>query len=117
VNGNPSAKQKAYHLEIREMFYDLYTTKAELHHVFGSKFKAKLLKECGIDKPGEWFVIMLSKDDHDSIGKFTFESERGLFLQQQRDYARYFEKKSPVPNEVIDYYNKMTGKHQGLKSW
>ena len=61
----------------------------------------------------------MNDEEHKAIddNKYSFEAERGLFLKQERDYLKYFEKKSPVPQEVIDYYNLMKSKHQGLKSW
>ena len=118
MNGSPNAEQKRYqNIELRELFREMHGTGCEIHHIFGSKTTFKLLKEAGIKKAGEWFVIAMSKEEHDAIDKYSFEAERGLFLKQLRDYEKYFEKPSPVPQEVIDYYKLMTSKHQGLKNW
>ena len=119
MNGNPSAEQKRFHDELREMYFytQMHEGVGELHHIFGSKEPFKLLSEAGIAKAGEWFVVMIPKVVHDNIKQYSFEAERGMFLQQQRDYARYFNKPSPVPEEVIRYYEAMLSKHYRLKSW
>lgn len=118
--GNPSAEQKRFHAELRDMYAFTQWKKdgtGELHHIFGSKAKFKLLKEAGIKKEGEWFVVMIPKRDHDMIGGFSFEAERGWFLKQQQDYEEYYGRKSPMPDLVITYYKLLKGKHVGLKSW
>ncbi len=118
MNGSPNAAQDRYqNIELRDMFNSLHGGRCEIHHIFGAQTKFKLLKEAGIKKAGEWFVIALHPDVHKDIDNYSFESERGLFLQQKRDYEKYFEKESPVPKEIFDYYNLMTSKHQGVKSW
>lgn len=117
MNGNPNTAQKRFHDELREMFFYTVGGSGELHHIFGSKEKFKLLTEAGIDKAGEWFVIMLPKYVHDDIKSYSFEAERGMFLQQERDYARYFGKISPIPEQVITYYQQMLSKHHRLKRW
>jgi hypothetical protein len=117
MNGNPSAEQKRFHDDLRLMHFEMNRGIGELHHIFGSKEKFKLLKEAEIAKPGEWFVIMLEKDVHDNIKEYSFESERAMFFQQQRDYKRHFGKDSPVPDDVIRYYTQMLSKHHRLKMW
>jgi hypothetical protein len=117
MNGNPSAEQKRFHDDLRLMHYENGNGIAELHHVFGSKEKFKLLKEAGVAKPGEWFVILLPKDVHDTIKDYSFEAERGMFFQQQREYQRFFDKPSPVPDEIVRYYTQMLSKHHRLKMW
>jgi hypothetical protein len=94
MNGNPTAEQRRYHDELREMYF--YT---QMH------------------SPGEWFVIMLPKTVHDDIKNYSFDAERGMFLKQQRDYEKYFDKESPVPSVVIEFYKKMLSKHHCIKSW
>jgi hypothetical protein len=117
MNSNPNASQKRYHNDLRVLFWEKFAARCEIHHIFGSKEKFKLLKEAGIDKPGEWFVIMLPKDVHDSIKEYSFEAERARFFQQQRDYLRHFGEPSPVPDDVIRYYTQMLSKHHRLKIW
>jgi len=119
MNGNPNAAQKRYHDELREWYFETQMQHGvgELHHIFGSKEKFKLLKEAGIEKAGEWFVIMLPKTVHDDIKSYSFEGERALFFGQKLDYKYFFGKESPIPREVFDYYTQMTSKHQGLKNW
>jgi len=118
MNGSPTKEQHRFqNIELREMFRIIHGGECELHHCFGSKTKFKLLTEAGIKKAGEWLVVAMSKEAHADINDFSFEEERELFMKQERDYLKHFEKKSPVPQEVIDYYNQMTSKHQGLKRW
>jgi len=119
MNGNPSAAQKRYHDELRQMYYERSSARGvgELHHIWGSKAKFKLLSEAGIDKAGEWFVVMLPKSDHDNINNWTFEEERGLFMYQQRAYAHHFNKPSPVPKLVSTYYQALLSKQYILKRW
>ncbi len=119
MNGNPNAEQKRYHNELREWYFEtqMHLGVGELHHIFGSKEKFKLLKEAGIEKAGEWFVIMIPKTVHDDIKNYSFEAERGLFMQQRRDYKNFFNKETPVPVEIFMYYNQMLSKHHRLKNW
>ncbi len=117
MNQNPSAEQDRFHNELREMFFETQGGGGELHHIFGSKEKFKLLKEAGIKKAGEWFVILLHKSIHDDIKKYSFDAERGMFFQQVRQYESFFNKKCPVPDEIIVYYNAMLSKHYRLKVW
>jgi hypothetical protein len=118
MNGTPSARQRKFqNVELREMFRIIYGGECEIHHIFGSKTKFKLLSEAGIKNAGEWFVIAMSKECHADINDFNFEEERELFMKQQQDYLKHFGETSPVPQEVVDYYNQMTSKHQGLKRW
>lgn len=118
INSNPAARQRKFqNVELREMFRILHGGECENHHIFGSKTKFKLLSEAGIKKAGEWLVLAMSKEAHADINDFSFEEERELFMKQQRDYLKHFGVPSPVPQEVIDYYNQMTSKHQGLKRW
>ena len=119
MNGSPNAEQKRYHDQLREMFREVHGGTPEIHHIFGAQAKFKLLAEAGIKKPGEWFVIAMSKEEHKAIddNKYSFEAERGLFMQQRRDYKNYFKTETPVPVEIFMYYNQMTSKHQGLRSW
>lgn len=117
MNSNPNSTQRRFQDDLRLMHFEKSRGLGELHHIFGSKEKFKLLKEAGIDKPGEWFVIMLPKDVHDSIKEYSFEAERAMFFQQQRDYLRHFGEPSPVPDDVIRYYTQMLSKHHRLKIW
>jgi hypothetical protein len=119
MNGNPTAEQKRFHDDLREMYFDtqMHNGIGELHHIFGSKEKFKLLKEADVARPGEWFVIMIPKKIHDDIDNYSFESERGMFFKQQRDYLRFFEKPSPMPDHVINYYTQMLSKQHRLKMW
>ena len=77
MNGNPNSAQKAFHDELRQMFWETEGGGGELHHVFGSKWKRK-----GFDKAGEWIVILLHREVHQNIKQYSFEAERGLFLEQ-----------------------------------
>lgn len=117
MNSNPNAAQKRFQNELRVMFWEKFAARCEIHHIFGSKEKFKLLKEAGIDKPGEWFVIAMTPKDHADIKNYSFEGERAMFIQQQRDYEKYFGHPSPVPKEVIQYYKQMLSKHHRLKVW
>ena len=119
MNGNPSAKQKRFHNALREWYFytQMHNGVGELHHIFGSKANFKLLQEEDIDRAGEWFVIMIPKTVHDDIKNYSFEAERGLFLDQRRKFERYFSTPIPVPEKCFEYYEKLTSKHQGLKSW
>ena len=119
MNGNPSAEQKRYHNELREWYYEtqMHNGTGELHHIFGSKEKFKLLKEAGVEKAGEWFVVMIPKTVHDDIKHYSFDSERGMFTKQRRDYKNYFGKETPVPVEVFMYYTNMLSKGHRLKVW
>ena len=117
MNSNPNSNQKKFHSDLRIMFWEKHGSRCEIHHVFGSKFKAKLLKEAGVDKAGEWLVIAMHPEDHAAINDYSFEGERALFLEQKRNYENYFKKPIPVPEEVFTYYSLMTSKHQGVKSW
>jgi len=107
VNSNPNAAQKAYQDELRDMYFARYAGRGQIHHIFGSKAKFKAAKEAGIARPGEWLVILLADDVHENIGDYSFEAERGLFLQQQREYEQYFGKPSPVPTEIVQMYKNM----------
>lgn len=119
MNGNPNKKQKDFHNDLREMYFEtrMHEGIGELHHIFGSKEKFKLLKEAGVEKAGEWFVIMLPKSVHDTIKDYSFEGERSMFFEQQRNYLRHFGKDSPVPDDVVRYYSQMLSKHHRLKQW
>ncbi len=118
--GNPSAAQKRYHDELREMYADTQYGRrgvGELHHIFGSKEKFKLLKESGVNKPGEWFVVFIPRTVHSDIKSYSFEEERSMFFNQGLDYIDYFGKDWPVPNSCLRYYNQMLSKHHRLKFW
>lgn len=119
MNGNPNAAQKRFHNELRDMYSHTKIQHGigELHHIFGSKAKFKLLKEAGVKKPGEWFVIMIPKKVHDDIDHYTFDDERNMFLQQKEDYEKYYEKDCPIPEECYTYYNAMLSKQHILKNW
>jgi len=117
MNQNPTAEQKRFHDRLREMYFytQMHNGVGELHHIFGSKYKAKALKEEGIERPGEWLVMMIPKKDHDAIDQFSFEAERGMFLEQQREYQKYFGEPSPVPQIVIDYFKTMKSKQDVVR--
>jgi len=119
LNGNPSAAQKRFHDELRRMYFETQSHNGigELHHIWGSKMKCKLLSEAGIDKPGEWLVIMLPKTVHDNIKSYTFEEEREYFMAQQREYFQFYHKESPVPEEVVKYYKMLNSKQQVIRHW
>jgi hypothetical protein len=119
MNGNPNKKQKDFHNELREMYFytKMHNGTGELHHIFGSKEKFKLLKEAGVDKPGEWLVIMIPRSVHLDIKNYSFEAERAMFLEQKREYEKYFGKEYPVPVDCIRYYNQMLSKQHRLKVW
>jgi hypothetical protein len=99
MNGNPSAEQKRYHDNLRQMLYEQFAGRGELHHIFGSKWKRK-----GFKKPGEWLVILLPPELHSNIKSFTFEDEREAFLLQQRQYKNAWGCESPVPANLIESY-------------
>lgn len=114
MNGNPSKAQKDYHNDLR--FNGCIVTgsqQVEIHHVFGSKFKAKIYDSNGdkIEKIGEWLVIPLHREVHLDIKSYDFKSERGLFLASCRRYSHIFDKACPVPVEVIEYYKFMKNRH------
>jgi len=117
MNGNPNAAQKRFHDELREMYYEKYGGRGELHHVFGSKERFKLLKEAFVDKPGEWFVILLTPEDHRDIKLFSFDGEKGMFFKQKRDYEKFFEKPYPVPEKAMLYYQAMDYKQHRFRLW
>lgn len=119
MNGDPNAEQKRYHDDLREMYYETQGDKGlgELHHIWGSKENFKLLKEAGIVKPGEWFVEMIPKTTHDNIKSFSFEYQKDVFLAQQRDYHRFFDRPSPVPAECLTYITALLSKQYILKVW
>ncbi len=110
MNGNPNAAQKRYHDELREMYFDRFGGRGELHHVFGSKWKRK-----GYLKPGEWIVILLTPEVHHEIKKYSFEAERGMFLNQLREYEMYFGKRPPVPEGLVASYREMLNRHDTTK--
>ena len=87
----------------------------ELHHIFGSKHKVKVLKEAGIDKCGEWLVIMIPRTVHIDIKSHGFEYERGVFLAQQREYFNFYHKESPMPKEVIRYMELIKNKQELIR--
>lgn len=111
MNGNPTAEQQRYHDRLREIYY----SNGQLHHIWGSKEKFKLLKESGINRPGEWLVIFLPLEVHEQIDSYSFDQERQMFLNQQEEYSFYFGEKSPVPEVVIDYYKQLLSKRQVIK--
>jgi len=119
LNGNPNSAQKRFHDDLRLMYFETqhHNGIGELHHLFGSKAKFKLLSEAGIDKGGEWLIIMIPKTVHDDIKEYGFEYERGTFLSQQREYQSFFGKPSPIPEEVIEYMKLLPSKHAILKTW
>jgi hypothetical protein len=103
MNGFPTAEQKRFHDDLRDI--GCIVTGAmvvEIHHIFGSKWKAK-----GFNKPGEWLVIPLHRKTHAEINSYSFESERALFLASLRKYKLIFGKDAPVPEMLIEYYKAM----------
>ena len=121
MNGNPSAKQKRFQEDLREMGCIVTDSpNVEIHHIFGSKMKARIFDQSmdppePIEKPGEWFVIPLHNQVHNNIGKYSFESERGLFLSTLTKYHVYFDYPAPVPIECVEYYKAMMHKHDITK--
>ena len=103
INGNPSAEQQRFHDELRELGCVVTGSNCpELHHVFGSKWKAK-----GFKKPGEWIIIPLCHDVHQNIKDYTFEEERNLFRATLDAYWIHFDKLPPVPSKLVKYVRDM----------
>jgi len=115
MNGNPNAAQKRFHNDLREMYYQKYGGRGELHHVFGSKWNCEVWtgdieNPKKVAKPGEWIVILLTPEVHHDIKNYSFEAERGLFLEQLRDYKEYFGRDPEIPEELVEHYKSMISK-------
>jgi hypothetical protein len=113
MNGNPNSEQKRFHNNLREMGCIVTGAyQVEIHHIFGSKWKAK-----GFKKAGEWLVIPLSPEIHKTIKCYTFEWEREQWITaigRHEDRFGY----QPVPRDLIEYVCNMKHKQditKGLK--
>lgn len=117
MNSNPTAEQKRFHDELREMCREKYAGKGELHHIFGSKYKRRVYDEEGnrIERIGEWLVILLPRHLHQRIKEFEFSDEREAFLMQIPVYEAWYEKPFPVPKAVIESYKAMKYRHEPEK--
>lgn len=102
MNGFPNAIQKRWHSDLRQIAYDKFGGRSELHHIMGARWKLK-----GFDKPGEFLVIMLTPEIHADIKNYSFESERALFLESLRSYQSYYGKLPSVPSKLVEHYIKM----------
>lgn len=103
MNGNPSNEQQRFHDELRQICCIVTgSSQVEIHHIFGSKWKAK-----GFKKPGEWLVMPLHHDVHVDIDSYDFDAERELFLKTLRTYIHCYGKLPPIPSKLIEYYRNM----------
>ena len=103
MNGDPTAEQQRFQNDLREMGCIITGSNSpDIHHIFGSKWKAK-----GFKKPGEWLVVPLNREDHADIAAYSFDAERGLFLAALRKYELEYNCVHPIPPMLIQYYINM----------
>ena len=105
MNGNPDAEQKRFRENLRSLGcvvtggYDVH-----MHHIVGSKWKAK-----GFKKPGEWLQIALHHNIHSTIDGFTFDWQRERWLESIELHNAEFGYQ-PVPEKLIEYVKNMRHK-------